>query len=1227
MDGTVLEPGTGLEPQAVLEPQAGCELIAGRYRPLRRLGSGGMGTVWLVEDARRGGSRLALKRASGRDRRAKAALRREFLAQLGLSHPGLARAHDFGWDARSGSAFFTSEFIDGTSWLEAVEPLLLSREGDLLRFLDLVAQAARALEFIHSRGLIHGDVKAENALVAAGAAGGGAPRLLLIDFGLVARAGFVRRTRREAREILGTPYYLAPEVILGRRADRRSDLYSLGVVLYQLTTGTLPFAGESRRTVLRCHLDAPPRPPRELSESVPPALSAIILRLLEKEPRSRFQSALEVIDEVNRAFSLDLPLETPETASAYVAAAALSGCGAEVAILRSALRSRAASRGARSRRAAGARSGRGSGRGSGRRPPGPCVVLLAGGRGDSAWMLRRLARDLRARAQARGASFLELQCAPGDPLREWESLAAALEDHEQAWRGEAAPSHTESVLEPGDDLRRGRGALPAASALPRPAEIAIDLLESSLERPIAIHVHGLAAGDGPLAALVGSLREAIEEERVPGSRILVTASVEAAPGPGRRSIAPFLAREGVLEVVLRELDAASTRRLLRRAFPGASFPEALTGELLAASGGSHESLLGTLRGWVENGRIERTLSGWVAHAERDDAERAPRLESELAVLIDRFETAREMARAFDPHGAIHLYRQALALAENEALLDGRSIARTVRRELADVLFEAGDYGGAEEIHSPLLREEAGCGAASDLLFLLAAARVRARRGRFEEASTILERAGAASSSHPIPFLVTSAELHLRRGDPRESLRQGNQLLEMEGQIASPVLAADLHVLLAESHLLLANRETAAGHFLRAARMLQGHGDLRLVALRLYARGRYHACVHHHARAARQLKLSCLLWRRLGAADRQADCLFELGRIEHGRGRPWKARRSLELAVEIYGEGGNAPQRARAECALADVSRELGEHERSARLLSDALRVAVAGGDRRLEAEVLLAFAASSFDQGDLENAGRYLYEAESHGDVIQEHVPLLVKGRALRARLTFERGEPESALEHVSRALAAARRARDDLASAEILADRARFLCARRGPRGARRAPGARKAVLLLRATARRRRLGRLEGWSWLLEAALLMRKGSEGKAERAMERARRAIEAHGSDRDLVHLALERGLLCLARGAHGEAAAALVDGLHVATRLGITGARCRLAIALGRVELAAADGSRERAESHLRLAEKLAARGPYPALAREVEEVRDGGRRGGAGSAGTWNSRAEVRML
>src|SRR4051812_3197668 len=258
-------------------------IVDGRYRALKRLGAGGMAEVWCAEDEVLG-RRVALKLLGGRfaeDPEFRERFRREAQAAAGLAHPNIVGIFDRAeWE---GITYIAMELVDGRTLKE-----LVAERGPLPPAIavSFVEQVLRALGYAHRRGIVHRDVKPQNVIIdAEGTA-------KVADFG-IARATNSEMTQTGA--IVGTMQYMSPEQAQGLPVDSRSDLYSAGVVLYELLTGRVPFEGEAPVSIALKHVNERPVPPGQLRPGVAPALEAVVLRSMEKDPALRFQSAEEFI--------------------------------------------------------------------------------------------------------------------------------------------------------------------------------------------------------------------------------------------------------------------------------------------------------------------------------------------------------------------------------------------------------------------------------------------------------------------------------------------------------------------------------------------------------------------------------------------------------------------------------------------------------------------------------------------------------------------------------------------------------------------------------------------------------------------------------------------------------------------------------------------------------------------------------------------------------------------
>jgi serine/threonine protein kinase/beta-lactam-binding protein with PASTA domain len=257
-------------------------LFDGRYTVVRKLGAGGMANVYLAEDQELG-RRVAIKILNDRhanDEQFVERFRREAKNAAALSHPNIVSIYDRG--EAEGSYYIAMEYVDGRSLKE----LIVSRgPAPITVAVEYARQILSALRFAHRHGIVHRDIKPHNALVDAEG------RVKVTDFG-IARAGTSQMT--EAGSIVGTAQYLSPEQARGSNVDQRSDVYSLGIVLYELLTGTVPFTGDTPVEIAMKHLSALPEPPSSRRSEIPRDLDLIVLRSLAKDPEDRYQSAEEM---------------------------------------------------------------------------------------------------------------------------------------------------------------------------------------------------------------------------------------------------------------------------------------------------------------------------------------------------------------------------------------------------------------------------------------------------------------------------------------------------------------------------------------------------------------------------------------------------------------------------------------------------------------------------------------------------------------------------------------------------------------------------------------------------------------------------------------------------------------------------------------------------------------------------------------------------------------------
>ncbi|RMF70497.1 MAG: serine/threonine protein kinase, partial [Calditrichaeota bacterium] len=265
----------------------------GRYVVEKEIGRGSMGLVYKAWDPKLDRT-VVIKQVTFEGRggtyeidRLKERLHREAMAAAQLNHPNIVIVYDVGEAAAF--SYIVMEYVEGQD-LKAL--LARSRKFPLARTVAIVSQICEALEFAHRHGVVHRDIKPSNILVTRG------DRIKIADFGIAKMPKFDTLTL--TGNVVGTPFYMSPEQVEGRRLDGRTDIFSTGVVLYEMLTGIRPFAGESIPTVVYKIVHKMPKLPSLEDGDLPPHFDRIVEKALAKDPEERYATAGEMLEELTR---------------------------------------------------------------------------------------------------------------------------------------------------------------------------------------------------------------------------------------------------------------------------------------------------------------------------------------------------------------------------------------------------------------------------------------------------------------------------------------------------------------------------------------------------------------------------------------------------------------------------------------------------------------------------------------------------------------------------------------------------------------------------------------------------------------------------------------------------------------------------------------------------------------------------------------------------------------
>src|SRR6266571_1936303 len=283
----------------------------GKYELLERLGQGGMGEVWKGRDTQL--RRYVAIKLLHADLQANPDFVTHFMREAqfvaSLRHPNIVPVHDFQLSNTEGSkakAYMVMDYVEGGTLADYIRNTV--RKGLFPPAADIVylfTAIGLALDYAHQKGMIHRDIKPANILLDKPGIGKAIGEPFLTDFGIARLQGAVTSTM--TRALLGTPLYISPEQAEDHAVDEHSDLYSLGIVLYEIVTGITPFRGDNPIAIMMQHVHETPTSPALINPNIPPALSEVVLQSIAKDPQARFPSATAMTAALAQVFNLPVP--------------------------------------------------------------------------------------------------------------------------------------------------------------------------------------------------------------------------------------------------------------------------------------------------------------------------------------------------------------------------------------------------------------------------------------------------------------------------------------------------------------------------------------------------------------------------------------------------------------------------------------------------------------------------------------------------------------------------------------------------------------------------------------------------------------------------------------------------------------------------------------------------------------------------------------------------------
>lgn len=911
-------------------------LLNERYRLDAELGGGGMGTVYRAHDVLLDRP-IAVKLVGeiGLDTKGRTRLLHEARAVAQLNHPNIVSVYDAG--ESEGRTFIVMELVEG-------ESLHQRRPESLEEVLSIARQVCAALEHAHRHGIVHRDIKPENVLLSVDGLA------KLSDFGL-ARSVASRLSREEG--VTGTAFYLAPEQALGQEIDARTDLYALGVMLYELTTGRLPFTGDDLLTVISQHLHAPVIQPSTYNAQIPPSLDTLIGQLLSKRPQDRPASAGEVRQRLGQLHSIET-----------VALPA-----GQLSLLDRLVRGRLVGRTEELAQAKGIWQ---------RAISEESHVLLVSG--EPGIGKTRFVNELATLVQVLEAQVLQGECyaeggAPYAPLAQ--IIRQTLEPHSGQEALDLPDLVLADLLTLAPDLWshypqvQPNPSLDPQAEQQRLFESVISFLSTLIERaPLLLIVEDVHWADEGTLLLLRHLSR--RGRQLPFLMTLTYREVELDQAHGLRDVLVELNRErAATRIKLGRLDREQTRDLLAVMF-SSEIPDTFLDAIYHETEGNPFFIEEVCKALIEEGRISRQNGGW--HLGDLKAIQVPQsvrlaIQARLSKLPEQAQDVLLLAAVFGREFDFATLREACHLGE-EVLIDVLETAERAQliREVQRAGREAFAFAHAL---IPSTLQESVSGLRRHRLHRRVAAAIEAvhpedfealayhyvEAGDEERARTYLRRAADRARqvyANEEAIHLYSEALELMPPDHPDRF----DLLSARASVYDVVACREEQLADVKEMLSLAQR---AQEDARRCDALLALADV-YIATELF-------------RAREPVEKAVAIARALGDPVREGHALRRLGYYALHRLDLTKSRQTLEQATKRFQEAGLPGEAAACLHMLSLTLGTLGEHEAALQAVEKAVALSREAGDRRQEATGLRRIAIAYLKQYQYEQALPYAKSA------------------------------------------------------------------------------------------------------------------------------------------------------------------------------------------------------------------------------------------------------------